>query len=256
MRKVGTVLRSGGQDRVAISAHRGGGEHHPRGTWEAFQTSVDTGAEYVEFDVRRTGDGHLVVFHDSRAERAGAVPHKLSRAALERRVGRTLPSLRDLLDLLAGRARAHIDIKETGYEAAVVTAAAEVLGLDAFLITGVDSVMIDVKRVEPRAYTALSLGRGPFEVPLSRTIQVRTSEMRPVRRTRACGADAVAMNHRLARVGALTQVARHGIPAMIWTVNEPALIRRFVADHRVAVVVTDRPELAVELRRQHEARTT
>jgi glycerophosphoryl diester phosphodiesterase len=248
------MLRSGNSGPVAISAHRGGGENHPRGTWEAFQASVDTGAEYVEFDVRRTRDGQLVVFHDGRAERAGAVPHKLTRAALESRLRRQIPSLNDLLQLLAGRAKAHIDIKETGYEAEVVTAAAELLGLDNFLITGVDSVMIDVKRVEPRAYTALSLGRGPFEVPLSQTIRVRRSELRPLRRTRACGADAVAMNHRLAWGGALSHVAQHGIPAMIWTVNDPKLIRRFVADQRVAVLVTDRPQLAVALRAEHEQR--
>jgi len=248
------MLRSNGSGPVAISAHRGGGETHPRGTWEAFQTSVDTGAEYVEFDVARTSDGQLVVFHDSRAERAGAVPHKLTRAALEARIGHPVPSMRDVLTLLAGRAKAHIDLKAAGCEAEVIADATEVLGLENFLITGNDSVMIDVKRIEPRAYTALSLGRGPFEVPLSQTIRVRRSELRPLRRMRACGADAVAMNHRLAWGGALSHVAQHGIPTMIWTVNAPSLIRRFVADHRVAVLVTDRPRLAVELRAEHERR--
>jgi glycerophosphoryl diester phosphodiesterase len=37
---------------TAISAHRGGSEHAPEGTYEAYRTALATGAEYVEFDIR------------------------------------------------------------------------------------------------------------------------------------------------------------------------------------------------------------
>jgi hypothetical protein len=43
-------------------------------------------------------------------------------------------------------------------------------------------------------------------------------------------------------------VARYGIPAMVWTVNDPALIRRFVRHRDVAVLVTERPTLALHER--------
>jgi glycerophosphoryl diester phosphodiesterase len=46
---------------AAISAHS------PRaGTIEAFANAAGTGAEYVEFDIRRTADGELSAFHDAR----------------------------------------------------------------------------------------------------------------------------------------------------------------------------------------------
>ena len=46
---------------AAISAHS------PRtGTIEAFANAAGTGAEYVEFDIRRTADGELAAFHDAR----------------------------------------------------------------------------------------------------------------------------------------------------------------------------------------------
>jgi glycerophosphoryl diester phosphodiesterase len=46
---------------AAISAHG------PRtGTIEVFANALETGAEYVEFDVRRTADGELAAFHDAR----------------------------------------------------------------------------------------------------------------------------------------------------------------------------------------------
>src|SRR2546427_377909 len=50
----------------AISAHRGGGETEPSGTYEAYRSALAAGAEYVEFDVRRTLDGTLVAFHRAR----------------------------------------------------------------------------------------------------------------------------------------------------------------------------------------------
>jgi glycerophosphoryl diester phosphodiesterase len=150
-----------------------------------------------------------------------------------------------VLGLFAGRVKAHIDIKEPGYEAEVLALATELVGLDRFVVTGEDAVVRASKRACPEAYAGLSLGRGVHEVPLARLVQVRSSEWWPLRRVRACGADAVAMHHRLARAGALRTVARNGIAAMIWTVNDPVLIRRFVRDPRVDVLITDRPELAL-----------
>src|SRR5215831_3042339 len=57
----------------AISAHRGGGENAREGTYEAYSSALTAGAEYAEFDVRRTADGTLVVFHRTRAGRGRAV---------------------------------------------------------------------------------------------------------------------------------------------------------------------------------------
>jgi len=231
--------------RAAVCAHQGGGERFPRGSWAAFEAAVCSDVDYVEFDVRRTRGGELVVFHDKLAERRGLIPHALSRRELADRMQREIPTLRDVLGLFNGRVKAHIDIKEPGYEAEVLALAAEMVGLDRFVVTGEDAVVRASKRACPGAYAGLSLGRGPHEIPLARLVQVRSSEWWPIRRVRACGADAVAMHHRLARAGALRTVARNGIDAMFWTVNDPKLIRRFVRDPRVGVLITDYPELAL-----------
>ncbi|HWB37215.1 MAG TPA: glycerophosphodiester phosphodiesterase, partial [Rugosimonospora sp.] len=167
---------------------------------------------------------------------------------LARAVGRHIPTLAEVLDLVAGRMLAHVDVKEPEYEVEVVTAALDTLGPDGFVITGEDAVVRAAKSADPRVRTALSLGRGPFEIPLSRQVQVRHSELWPLRRVRACGADGVAMHHGLARAGALRTVARAGVPAMIWTVNDARLIRRFLYDPRVAVLVTNYPGLALRER--------
>ena len=228
---------------VAISAHRGGGESAVPGTWAAYQHALTLDVDYVEFDVQRTRDGHLVAYHDKRAERRGVYPRHVNRADLD------AFTVADLLDLIKGRVRAHIDLKEAGYEADVVALAKDRLGgVDEFIVTGSDAVVAAVKSADPDVHAALSLGRGWHEIRWSKTFQVRWSELRPLDRVRACGADAVAVHHRLARLGVLDQCRRAGIGTMVWTVNEPGLIRSLLSDPRVDLLITEKPELAARIR--------
>jgi glycerophosphoryl diester phosphodiesterase len=57
--------------RVQAIAHRGGPgtSGAPEGTITAFRASVEAGADWLEFDVRVTRDGVLVVLHDETVDR-------------------------------------------------------------------------------------------------------------------------------------------------------------------------------------------
>lgn len=76
-----------------------------------------------------------------------------------------------------------------------------------------------------------------------------------MRRIRACRADWVAVNHRLARLGVLASCSRNRIGAMVWTVDADDLIDHFLADERVDVLITNRPEYAVRRRAELQAAT-
>jgi len=58
------------------------------------------------------------------------------------------------------------------------------------------------------------------------------------------------MSYRYARPAVLDRCLAAGLQIMVWTVNDDRRLTRFLADPRVAVVVTDRPEHAVALRAQ------
>ena len=65
-----------GSHSPAVSAHG------PRaGTIDAYMHALETGAEYVEFDIRQTADGELAAFHDART-RQGDVLSAISYARL------------------------------------------------------------------------------------------------------------------------------------------------------------------------------
>ena len=104
--------------RGVTYAHRG---LHGRGRVEnspsAFASAIEAGLG-IECDVQRSADGRAVVFHDRELDRltretgpvAARTVAELTRMAL-RGTTEAIPTLRDLLDLVAGRAPLLIELK-------------------------------------------------------------------------------------------------------------------------------------------------
>ncbi|MFE9772095.1 glycerophosphodiester phosphodiesterase family protein [Streptomyces sp. NPDC005931] len=235
--------------RPAVSAHQGGSEHAAPATREAYEEALRSGAEYAEFDVRRTADGVFVVHHDARVGGTGPLVSTLTHAELNRRTRRPVPVVEEVMELIAGRLVGHLDLKETGHERELIDRAIALLGEDGFVFTTLeDRSVADVTAAFPGVRTVLSLGRDAGDVGRGRLARTRLSELLPMRRVRACGAHGVAVHHRLARATVLREAARNGLFTMVWTVNEDPLMRTFLADPRVDVLITDRPARAVALR--------
>jgi glycerophosphoryl diester phosphodiesterase len=228
---------------AAISAHG------PRtGTIEAYAHALETGAEYVEFDIRRTADGELAAYHDART-RQGDPLTEISYSRLCELAGYPVPRVADVMATVAGKATGHLDLKDTGGEEKAVEMALDILGPGNFVVTTLaDRSVAAIKARFPAVTVALSLGRDLGELPPSRRAATRLSELLPMRRLRACRADWVAVHRRLAAAGVLAQCHRAGIHAMAWTVDEDTEIKRWLSDRRVTVLITNRPADAVALR--------
>jgi glycerophosphoryl diester phosphodiesterase len=112
-----------------IVAHRGASSTRPENTLVSFAEALAIGARIVELDVRLSRDGVAVVMHDPAVDRTtdgtGAV-HELDAATLGRlNAGTTetpaaVPTLREVLELVSGRAAVALEIKnlpgEPGYD--------------------------------------------------------------------------------------------------------------------------------------------
>lgn len=66
----------------AVIGHRGAAGHAPENTLASFAAAANLGVRWVEFDVRLTGDGALVVFHDETLERTTDGRGRLSETTL------------------------------------------------------------------------------------------------------------------------------------------------------------------------------
>ena len=233
---------------AAISAHRGGCEDALAGTYEAYTKALEAGADYVEFDVRRTADGELAVYHDAYVRGHNAVT-KISYAMLCELAGYEVPRVADIMRLIAGRAIAHVDLKEASGVDTIIERALEILGPGNFVATTLeDASVAAIRSGFPEVPVGLSLGRDLGAMPLLLRPWARRQEAFPLRRIRACGADWVAIHHRLALAGVLGRCYRQNLKTMVWTVNSEAMITRWLADPRVDVLVTDRPRSAIAAR--------
>lgn len=234
---------------VQVSAHRGGSEDAKPATYESYEHALTSGAEYAEFDIRKTRDDVLVVYHDARLRHTGQPIANLTYDELCGGLGYAVPRVAEVMEMLAGKLIGHLDLKETGYEAEVISLALNSFGVENFVATTLEDVSVRaIKKDFPDVRTALSLGRDLKEVPWPLWAGIRRSEIFPLARIRACGADWVAINYKLARFGVTGTCVRNGTGVMVWTVDSDELIDQFVADQRINVLITNRPRRAVERR--------
>jgi glycerophosphoryl diester phosphodiesterase len=221
-----------------VIAHRGAwGRSAPstpaENTLEAFEAAITLGADMIELDVRRTRDGRLVVFHDARvkATPTGSLPYE---ALTAKGTTSRPPLLVDVLSLTKDRIALNLEIKEPGYLEDTI-ALLRPFGLDRCLVSSfLDGVVHEAKLLAPDLKTGLLVGTG-FRKALTTRLP-------------AAKADCIVLHRRLATVTALSQAAASGVPCVIWTVNAPRALDRYLGHAAVEGVVTDRPTLALERR--------
>ena len=137
--------------------------------------------------------------------------HQIVLAHDEPRPGETLPTLDEALDNI-GESGLHLDLKEAGFERELLTKV--------------------LRRLEPHRVVATP----DFEESV-RTIKRHFPEVRvsPI--------DFVAVDRE--KFG---QYNGHG-PIWVWTVDEKRAMKRYMKDGRVEAIITNRPDLALKLRK-------
>ena len=233
--------------RPLIDAHRGECGIRGLAAGERYMRAIAMGVDFVEIDIRRTTDGVFVNYHDDRTPSGRAV-RDLSCAELESELGAELVRAGDLMEMVDGKVGLHVDVKEEGYEADVVRFIQAGCARSEIVFTSGDAPIRAIKEQFPNVRTGLSLGDDLDGAPPWRYLQVRWSELYPRARLQRCHADFAAVHQRLARIRVLDYCAGANVPAWVWTVDDEADIASFMRDTRVAVLITDRPDLALKIR--------
>ena len=224
----------------------------------ALERAARLGADFVELDVRRCRDGVLVLAHDRDLAVGGGRRRiaELTAAEIEA-AGHTLVRYDTALACLAGRARAHLDLKfrSTGsaHELAAVEQAVDVLGAGSVLVTtgnvrAIRAVREWARERHPGLHVALSVGGSVAGRSPAAQLRGRRDQLFPGRRLDEADANAVAANHWLALLTVGRLARRRGLPLAVWTVDDRRLLRHWLRPGRAWLVVTNRPDLAMVLR--------
>ena len=207
-----------------VIAHRG---VHATGatenTMQAFQLALEAGADMIELDVRRTGNGELAILHDH--DRAGVALDSCSLGEFEARTGFRPPLLAEVLDWANGRIGLDVELKEDGYAEQVVPMLSEfaAAGGELLVTSFLDPLLAGVAQLAP----SLRLG-----------LLIMWSGQRAAERARAAGASVVLPEMKLAAEPLLTEVSEAGLELIVWDFMAAA-DAALLADPRVAGVITD-----------------
>ena len=200
-----------------ICAHRGASAHLPDNSAEAFHSAIAMGADAIETDVRRTSDGRLVLAHDP-------LPDDVPPGLVE---------LGELVTMSAGRARLDVELKEAGYEAEVLDALMP--RPDGLLVTSfLPEVVAAVVAIDATVRTGLILG--PWDESPDRF--ARADE---------CEAQVLVPHIDLVDDALRAEALRRGSRLVVWTVNDQPTLERVLADEAIGCVITDVPDVALEL---------
>ena len=207
-----------------VIAHRGvHGTGVRENTLAAFEAAARAGADMIELDVRRTGDGQLVILHDHELERVA-----LSSCALdefERRTGFRPPLLTEVLDWASGRIGLDVELKEDGYvpELAPLLSGFAGAGNRLIVTSFLDPVLAQLRDAAPE----LELG-----------LLIAWSADRFAQRARDCGARAVLPEMKLVDETLVAAVEQAGLGLIVWDfwTTEHA---HWLRDERILGVITD-----------------
>lgn len=237
--------------------HRGAAGLAPENTLAAFEAGIAAGAAAVECDVHLTRDGRLVLMHDSDVSRTtdgvgqiGALTFETVRslnAAGRQRGGRQtrqqVPTLDEFLALVAGRCVAQIEIKVpdgvpyAGIEAQVVDALRRHDALTRAEVISFDPATLD--RVQA---LAPELRLGYLGSQRSLPSECRAFPELLAQRARAHAAAFLSLDRAFFSPAHLAAARGAGLEIAVWTVDEPAEMRRLI-DLGVDSITTDRPDL-------------
>lgn len=228
--------------RTHNCAHRGASGQAPENTLSALARAVALGADLAEIDVRLTADGHLVVIHDATLGRTTTGSGRVAQLTLaEVRAqdagawfgpqwrGERVPTLDEVLTFARGRLPLNLELKPDGRPLQLLDEVLRALerndAAGHCLVTSFDADLIDeLKARAPGQAAGYIFGAG--ELPgwaFSAKVEVLSAE------------------HTLVDAAFCEFATAAGKAVHVWTVDDPAAMRRF-ADLGVDAVITNHPE--------------
>jgi len=245
--------------RILVVAHRGSSGSAPENTLAAFRMAIDAGVDMIELDVRMTKDYHLVVHHDARLGRtvrgSGFVWEKTLQDFrfldaggwfAPRFRGETVPSLREVMDLLPSHVGLNIEVKTDGdprkdraMEESCILLIRERGFEKRVILSSFDHALLRrLHSLDP------ALAIGALYVP------VRDLARKPSAIARRTGATAFICSRTQLRRRHVEDAHAHDIAVAVYGINTLAHLAG-VRRRGVDVVVTDFPERIVRAVRQH-----
>lgn len=223
--------------------HRGAAGHEPENTLRSVLRAVRLYVDWIEVDVQAV-DGELIIFHDDTLDRttngSGTIAEQsfATLRSLDAGEGEKIPTLIEVLDLIAARTGLNIELKGSGIVDAVTAVVSDYQALlpswrGRILLSSFDEPQTRVLAARKGDYQLGILFEGDAEAALARARDFEAFSIHPSMEQ---------VNREL-----VTEAHAAGIKVLVYTVNEPEDIAAMQA-LCVDGVFSDYPDRVIALR--------
>lgn len=249
-----TALADEGFLRNGVTAHRGDSIRYPENTIPAFRSGIEVGADWLELDIFRTRDGHLVIAHDRTTGRVAGRDlviadstleelrqldvasefRKCRKLSLEECPPEKMPLLEEVLQLVMTQDKTRVSIQPK--MDCVPDAIALIRRLKAEKWVGFNDGnlkwMTQVKELAP-------------EIPVFWDRPHNSNLEEDIRIAKERGFESLVVNLRGITAERIKQIQDAGLEAGAWTVNDPQVMKTFL-DYGIDRIYTDDPAMLLK----------
>ncbi len=215
--------------------------------------AVSRGADMVEFDLRRTADGVIVLMHDPVLKSEKGEEYPVSHTdydmlcSVARKRGFELAAFEEILIGFGSRIAFDIEIKAAGFEQDILRLLSEYPPAHRPVLSSFKSGVIrKIRRLDSEISTGLVIGNDRFgflnlaERPLVKQI------------ISGIGVQSIHLHRTIASDNVVERLKLMGVSVFVWTVDDPDEIRRFIRMD-VQGIITNKPDLLFDIRREMDA---
>ena len=143
-------------NKFLLIAHRGASNIAPENTLKAFRMAMDLNADGIEFDVRQSRDGELVIIHDNNVFRTTHRFGFINRMnldtikSLDAGEGEQIPTLREMTSIVKGKVILMCELKVHGISEQVVNILKNADLIDSTIVISFKhNELLKVQKIEP-----------------------------------------------------------------------------------------------------------
>jgi len=223
---------------IKVIGHRGAAGLEPENTLRSYRKALEIGVDYVETDVYLTRDKQLVVIHDRKVDRTTNGSGEVEKFSFEeiRKLdagkGERIPHLREVLELVKGKAKIHIELKGEGTPEPVLGLVREMEMLPEVVLTSGNTERLkEVRRLDS-------------DVAVEHIFSDPTPDA--LERAASVGASRVSVNMKFISRDYVDAAHRRDFIVIAWCPNTEEEIRRAI-EHDVDMICSDRPDIVMKL---------
>lgn len=228
-----------------VIAHRGASAYAHENSLEAFEIAIEQGAQMVEFDVRKTVDKVLVLYHDE--DYLGDEINTLTLWKFKEIFRGQTATLEEALKLCQGRVRMNVEIKESGYEEEILEMVLKYASVNDFVMTSFNAPsLLKIKKLNENVRIGYVLGR------VKSFLQGWLSDLLTANRKAIELADFIIVNHSRVEKGLTRNSFYKNKKILVWTVNEQERAKKLLEEKNVYGIITDNPDKILSLIKRYE----